>query len=88
MYLGSQEERQLFLPNPKASGLGGMLSLTLMSPKAASLPPYIGLELGLCPSIIALLMLRVGLKLDVETGNFFFASRCGCIQSATVAWML
>ena len=46
MYLGSQEERQMFLPNPKDTGLGGMLSLTLMSPKAASLPPYIGSKLG------------------------------------------
>ena len=71
VYLGSQEERQLFVPNPKATGLGGMLSVMLMSPKAASLPPYIGSKLGLRPSIIALLMLRVGLKRDLERGNFF-----------------
>ena len=48
-----------------------MLSLTLMSPKAASLSPYIGSKLGLRPSIIALLMLRAGLKPHVETGIFF-----------------
>ena len=87
VYLGSQEERQMFPPNPKALGLGGMLSLTLMSPKAASLPPYIGNKLALRPSIITWLMPRVGLKRDVETG-IFFASRCGCIQSATADWML
>ena len=84
VYPGSEEERQLFPPNPKATGLGGMLSLTLMSPKAASLPPYIGSKLGLRPSIIALLMLRVGLKRDVEIGNFFCFG-WGCIQSATPA---
>ena len=53
VYLGSQEARRLFLPNPKATGLGGMLSLTLMSPMAASLPPCIGSKPGLRPSIIA-----------------------------------
>ena len=71
MYLGSQEERRPFLPNSKATGLGGTLSLMLVSREAASLPSYIGSKLGLRPSIIALLLLRVGLKPDVETGNFF-----------------
>ena len=71
VYLWSQEERPLFLPNPEASGLGGMLNLTLMSPKAALLPPYIGSEPGLRSGIIALLMLRAGLKPYVETSNFF-----------------
>ena len=83
VYLGSQEERQLFLPNPKATGLGGMLSLTLMSPKAASLPPYIGSKLRLRPSIIALLMLRAGLKPDEETGNFFACALDVVAQVAT-----
>ena len=48
-----------------------MLCLTLMSTKAASLPPHIGSKLGLRLSIIALVMFRAGRKLDVETGIVF-----------------
>ena len=51
-YLGSQEETQLVLPNLEAIGLGGMLSHTLMSPKATSMPPYISIKLGLGPALL------------------------------------
>ena len=76
LYLVSQEEGQLYLPNPRLTGLGGMVSVALLSPKAASLPPYIGSKLGLRPSIIAMLMLRAGLKPHLETGNFFPLALC------------
>ena len=61
LYLGSPEERQLYLPNPRLTGLGGMLPVVLLSPEAASLPSCMASKLGLQPSIIAMLMLRAGL---------------------------
>ena len=76
LYLGSQEERQLYLPNPMLMGLGGMVSVAMLSPKAASLPPYTGNKLGLRPSIIAMLMLRAGLEADLETRKFLSVALC------------
>ena len=68
----------LYVRNPKLTSLGGMLSVALLSPKAASLPSCIDSKLGLRPNIIAMVMLGAGLKPDVGTRNCF-RSLSACI---------
>ena len=70
LYLGSQEERKLYLPNPGLTGLGGMLPVALLSPKAASSPSYIGSKPGLRRGMIVMLMHRAGLKPQLAKGIF------------------
>ena len=70
IYLGSAEERQLFLPDPKQTGLAGSLVMAMLSPKAMVLPSYIGSQLGLRASVMAFPMLKLGLKPDLNQGNF------------------
>ena len=44
--------------------------MALLSPKAMVLPSYIGSRLGLRASVIAFPMLKLGLKPDLNQGNF------------------
>ena len=71
IYLGSAEERQLFLRDPKHTGLVSSLVMAILSPKAMVLPSYIGSQLGLRASVMAFPTLKLGLKPDLNQGNFW-----------------
>ena len=60
----------MFLPDPKVTGLAGSLVLAVLSPKAVTLPCYIGSRLGVRASVLLFPIVKLGLKLDLDQGNF------------------
>ena len=75
VYLGSQEEKRLIVPNPKATGLGGKLSLALMSPKVHPCHHTSAVSLGFAPALLLCSYSGLGLSLAWRQEIFFLAMR-------------
>ena len=60
----------MFLPDPKVTGLAGSFVLEVLSPKAVTLPSYIGSRSGVWASVLSFPMLKLGLKPDLDQENF------------------
>ena len=91
IYLGSTEEREMCLPDPKVTGLARSLVMAVLSPKAVTLPSYIGRRLGVRANVLSFPMVKPGFKPDLDQGNFrclVLALNLGRKESVVLAFSL